>query len=101
MTINSKILTGIYTVALSLAFATPVLATDTVEVKDTDETETALDTEQTRVTRLTQADDNEDVIEEVIILGTRVAGRVSTDLPVAVDAFSNACSGDSELAPLA
>lgn len=39
MTINSKILTGFYIVALSLAFATPVFAADAVEVKNSDKTD--------------------------------------------------------------
>jgi len=89
MTINSKILTGIYTVALSLAFATPVFATDAVEVKDTDETENALDTEQTRVTKLTQADDSDTVLEEVITTGTRSSRpRTAADSTVPVDVLS-------------
>jgi len=66
MKINSKVLTGIYTVAMSLAFAVPVLAADTDEAEESD-----------------------DLLEEIIVTGTRSAGRVSTDLPVAVDAFSS------------
>ena len=89
MKINGKVLTGIYAVALSLVFTAPVLATDTVEATDSDGTSNTLDAGQARVTKLAQTDDSENTLEEVIILGTRVAGRVSTDLPVAVDAFSN------------
>ena len=102
MTINSKILTGIYTVALSLAFATPVLATDAVEVKDTDKTENALDSEQTRVTKLTQADDSDTVLEEVITTGTRSSRpRSAADSPVPVDVLNgedfNAYGGTADL----
>jgi iron complex outermembrane receptor protein len=77
MKINNKVLTGIYTIALSLAFAVPVLAADTDE-----------------------AEDSEDVLEEIIVTGTRTSGRVSTDLPVAVDAFSSedlSATGQSEV----
>jgi len=102
MTINSKILTGIYTVALSLAFATPVLAADAVEVEDTDKTENALDTEQTRVTKLTQADDSDTVLEEVITTGTRSSRpRSAADSPVPVDVLNgedfNAYGGTADL----
>ena len=102
MMINSKILTGIYTVALSLAFATPVLATDAVEVEDTDKTENALDTEQTRVTKLTQADDSDTVLEEVITTGTRSSRpRSAADSPVPVDVLNgddfNAYGGTADL----
>ena len=38
---------------------------------------------------LAQTDESEDVLEEIVVLGTRVAGRVSADLPVPVDMFSN------------
>ena len=98
---DSRLLTSFYTVALSLVFATPVLATDTVnttdpvnttdavEANDIDTTKTTTDAGETRVTKLTQADNN-DALEEVVILGTRVAGRVSADLAVPVDVFSNA-----------
>jgi len=89
MKINGRVLKGVYTIALSLAFTAPVLATDMIEAKDSDGTSNTLAGGQARVTQLAQTDDSENVLEEVIILGTRVAGRVSTDLPVAVDAFSN------------
>ena len=61
-----KVLTGIFTIALSLAFAVPVLAQDADE-----------------------ADGSENVLEEITVTGTRNTSRVSTDLPVAVDAFSS------------
>ena len=104
---ESRFLAGFYTVALSLVFATPVLATDAVDTTDTvdatdtvntpvaveannsDATATTTQAVQTRTTKLSQADDDDDMLEEVVILGTRVAGRVSTALPVAVDMFSN------------
>jgi len=77
MKINNKVLTGICTVAISLVFTAPAFAIDTE--KD---------------------EDSEGVLEEVVILGSRVAGRVSTDLPVAVDAFSSddmAATGQTEV----
>lgn len=92
MKINSKVMTGIYTVALSLAFAAPVYAadaTDATDANDSVDTQNAVDTEQTRVTKLSQTGEEDGVLEEVVILGTRVAGRVSADLPVAVDSFSS------------
>ena len=61
-----KVLTGICTTALSLAFAVPVLAQDA-----------------------DKAEDSDNVLEEITVTGTRTAGRVSTDLPVAVDSFSD------------
>jgi len=61
-----KVLTGISTIALSLVFAVPVLAQDADE-----------------------ADGSESVLEEITVTGTRNTSRVSTDLPVAVDAFSS------------
>ncbi len=102
MKINSKVLTGIYTVALSLAFATPVLATDAVEVKDSDETENALDTEQTRVTKLSQTGESESALEEVITTGTRSSRpRSAADSPVPVDVLNgedfNAYGGTADL----
>ena len=71
MKINSKLLTGIYVVALSLAFSSPILAADIVEENDSLNLTDAQETEQARVTRLTQADDSEGVLEEVITTGTR------------------------------
>ena len=74
--INSKIVTGFYTVALSLAFSAPILAADTVETENLVEGQTTQDTEQTdeaeqaRATKLTQADDNDGVLEEVVTTGT-------------------------------
>ncbi len=100
MKTNIKIFAGIYAIALSLAFAAPVLATESVEEKDSDGTNTTLDAGQARVTKLSQTDDSEGAIEEIVILGTRVAGRVSTDLPVAVDSFSSddmAATGQTEV----
>ena len=92
MTINNKILTGISTLALSLVFAAPVLATNTVDATDTVNTTDAVeakDSDATATTPDTGQTQADDMLEEVVILGTRVAGRVSTDLPVAVDMFSN------------
>ena len=88
MTIN-KVLIGICTIALSLVFAVPVLAADQVEAKDSDAPKDTLDSGQAQTSEAAQTDDLSGELEEVIILGTRVAGRISTDLPVAVDMFSN------------
>jgi len=88
--INRKVLTGVYTVALSLAFAVPVYATEATESKDTDETEKALEIEKNRVTELSQTDEDDGVLEEVITTGTRSRrARSVTDSPVPVDVFSN------------
>ena len=102
MKINSKVLTGIYTVALSLAFAAPVYATEATESKDTDGSEKALETEQTRVTQLTQSDENDGVLEEVITTGTRSSRpRTAADSTVPVDVLSgddfNAYGGTADL----
>jgi iron complex outermembrane receptor protein len=100
--INSKLLTGIYTVALSLAFSSPILAADVVEDKDTLNLTDAQETEQARTTRLTQADDNEGVLEEVITTGTRSQKpRSAADSTVPVDVLSgedfNAFGGTADL----
>lgn len=102
MKINSKVLTGIYTVALSLAFAAPVYAADATESKVTTETEEALETAQNRVTELTQANENEGILEEVITTGTRSSRpRTAADSTVPVDVLSgedfNAYGGTADL----
>ena len=108
MKINSKIVTGFYTVALSLAFSAPILAADAVETENLAEGQTTQDTEQsdeadqTRVTKLTQTDDNEGTLEEVITTGTRSSKpRSAADSTVPVDVFSgedfNAYGGTSDL----
>jgi len=89
MTLDNKILTGICTLALSLAFAAPTLATDQTDATITDDTEQESEARQTREAELAEAENNDNALEEVIILGSRVAGRVSTDMAVAVDTFSN------------
>ncbi|GMR15357.1 MAG: TonB-dependent receptor [Gammaproteobacteria bacterium] len=107
---NSKVLTGLYTVALSLVFSASVIAADTVEDTKKSEiatsaldTETsAQDTEQTRVTKLTQSDSSEGVLEEVITTGTRsTKPRSAADSPVPVDVLSgedfNAYGGTADL----
>jgi len=88
MTIN-KVLIGIFTIVLSLVFAVPVLAADPVEAEDGDAPIDTQDSGQAQTSEAAQPDDLNGELEEVIILGTRVAGRVSTDLPVPVDMFSN------------
>ncbi len=89
MKINSKVMIGVYTVALSLAFATPVYATEATKSNDTDATEKALEAEQTRVTQLTQSNENEGVLEEVVITGTRSSRpRTAADSTVPIDSFS-------------
>jgi iron complex outermembrane receptor protein len=86
--INSKIVTGIYTVALSLAFSAPVLAADPVETDSADKLTTTQDSELNRVTQLTQSDD-EGTLEEVITTGTRsTKPRSAADSTVPVDVLS-------------
>ena len=103
MKINSKIVTGICTVAISLAFSVPTLAADTVETENTGQTKASNpDTEQTRVTKLSQSDDAEGVLEEVITTGTRSAKpRSAADSTVPVDVLSgedfNAYGGTADL----
>lgn len=100
MNIYSKILAGAYTAILSLVISVPVFATDTLEETQADDAGKSSNTEKARITRLAQTNESEALIEEVVILGTRVAGRVSTDLPVAVDAFSSddlAATGQTEV----
>jgi len=86
--INSKIVIGIYTVALSLAFSAPILAADPVETDSADTVTTTQDTDQDRVTQLTQSDD-EGMLEEVITTGTRsTKPRSAADSTVPVDVLS-------------
>jgi iron complex outermembrane receptor protein len=99
--INSKIVTGIYTVALSLAFSAPVLAADPVETGSADKLTTTQDSELDRVTQLTQSDD-EGTLEEVITTGTRsTKPRSAADSTVPVDVLSgddfNAYGGSADL----
>jgi len=100
--INSKIVTGIYTVALSLAFSAPVLAADPVETDSADKLTTTQDAELDRVTQLTQSDEDDGVLEEVITTGTRsTKPRSAADSPVPVDVLSgddfNAYGGSADL----
>ena len=105
MKINSKVMTGIYTVALSLACAAPVYATEATkatESKDADETEKLLENKQNRVTKLTQSNENEGVLEEVITTGTRSSKpRTAADSTVPVDVLNgedfNAYGGTADL----
>jgi outer membrane receptor for ferrienterochelin and colicin len=88
--------------AILMTFTNMALAEIVVKPEEGDSftVKNTLNSGQTRVTKLTQTNDTEGVIEEVVILGTRVAGRVSTDLPVAVDAFSRddlAATGQTEV----
>jgi len=93
--INSKMLTGFYTVALSLAFSTPILAADTAQAGSAQKVKDAQKTEQARVTKLSQSsdaeqpEDNDTVLEEVITTGTRsIKPRSAADSPVPVDVLS-------------
>jgi len=99
--INSKIVTGIYTVALSLAFSAPVLAADPVATDSADKLTTTQDTDLDRATQLTQSDD-EGMLEEVITTGTRsTKPRSAADSTVPVDVLSgddfNAYGGSADL----
>ncbi|TFG46745.1 MAG: TonB-dependent receptor, partial [Candidatus Brocadiia bacterium] len=86
---KNKVLIGISTIVLSLLFAVPVLAADPVEAKDSDAPKDTHDSGQTQTSKAAQTDDLNGELEEVIITGSRVAGRISIDLPVAVDMFTN------------
>jgi iron complex outermembrane receptor protein len=102
MKINNKVLTGIYTLTLSLAFAAPVYATDVTEPDAIDTAENTLDEGQTRVTRLEQSDADEGILEEVITTGTRSSRpRTAADSTVPVDVLSgedfNAFGGTADL----
>ncbi len=102
MKINSKLLTGIYTMALSLAFSTPILATDTTEAESAQKLNDVQETEQARVTKLTQAGEAEGTLEEVITTGTRShKPRSAADSTVPVDVLSgddfNAYGGTADL----
>ena len=102
MKIDSKILTGVYTVALTLAFSTPVLAEDQIDSKDAVDLTDTQETEQTRVTKLTQTDAGDSVLEEVITTGTRSSRpRSAADSTVPVDVLSgddfNAYGGTADL----
>ncbi|MCP4048755.1 MAG: TonB-dependent receptor [Gammaproteobacteria bacterium] len=101
MKINNKIITGIYTVALTLAFSTPVLAEDVDDPKKAD-SKADQGSEQTRVTTLSQTDEAGGVLEEVITTGTRSSRpRSAADSTVPVDVFSgdnfNAYGGTADL----
>lgn len=82
-------LTGVYTVALSLAFSMPILAADTEEAENAQKAKDTQETEQDRVTKLTQSDDSDGVLEEVITTGTRSRKpRSAADSTVPVDVLS-------------
>ena len=97
---RNKILVGIYSIAvLSLVFASPVLAADSA---DADASDKAQESEQSRVTKLAQADNNDNVLEEVITTGTRSSRpRSAADSTVPVDVLSgedfNAYGGTADL----
>ncbi len=102
MKINRKVLTGIYVVALALVFSAPGLAADTTDSNDVAEVKNVQATEQGRVTRLAQTDDNEGVLEEVITTGTRSSRpRTASDSTVPIDVLSgddfNAYGGTADL----
>lgn len=102
MKFSNKILTGIYTAALCLAFATPVLSADGIEAEDTTENKNELQSKQTRATKLAQTDDSSGVLEEVITTGTRSSRpRSAADSTVPVDVLSgedfNAYGGTADL----
>lgn len=98
--ISRKLLTGIYT--LVLVFSTPVLGADPAQADGAEKSNDTDEVEQTRVTKLTQADDNEGVLEEVITTGTRSAKpRSAADSTVPIDVLAgedfNAYGGTADL----
>lgn len=102
MKVNSKVLSGIFAVTLSMTFYLPVVAMETAEDKNADELDNQSETEQARVTRLSQSDSNEGVLEEVITTGTRSSRpRTAADSTVPIDVLSgddfNAYGGTADL----
>lgn len=102
MKVNSKVLPGIFTAVLSMAFYLPVVAMEAEEVNSADEADKQSETEQARVTRLSQSDSNEGVLEEVITTGTRSSRpRTAADSTVPIDVLSgddfNAYGGTADL----
>ena len=102
MEINNKVLTGVYTVALTLAFSTPVLASDEDGSKEAVNLKDVQESEQSRVTALSQTDSSAGALEEVITTGTRSSRpRSAADSTVPVDVFSgddfNAYGGTADL----
>lgn len=102
MKISNKVLTGVYTVALTLAFSTPVLAEDVSDPEDAIELKDVQETDQSRVTTLSQTGEAAGALEEVITTGTRSSRpRSAADSTVPVDVFSgedfNAYGGTADL----
>jgi iron complex outermembrane receptor protein len=66
--------------ALLAAISAPAWADSKVVAED--------DNDENRVTQLAQADNEESVLEEVLITGTRSRGRIAADSTVPIDSFN-------------
>ena len=87
---TKKLLANAIYIALISCVALPVMA-ETNEEKDKEAAnEAAREAADSRVTLLAQADDEEMALEEVLITGTRTAGRTAADSPVPIDSFNAA-----------
>jgi iron complex outermembrane receptor protein len=80
---NKLLVTAIYA-AIFASAAMPAWA----DATDEDAAEAAKKATDSRVTVLAQSDDDENLLEEVLITGTRTQGRVLSDSPVPVDSFN-------------
>ena len=103
MKFSNKVLTGFFSLVLSVVFSAPIMAAKEAKngLADSDraDTDSAV---QSRVTELEQTDGNEGVLEEVITTGTRSAKpRSAADSTVPVDVISgddfNAFGGIADL----
>ncbi len=99
---SSLILTGVSSIALSMAFVMPVQATDTSNIKGSEKTENVPKGAENRVTELSQTEEDNRVLEEVITTGTRSSRpRSAADSTVPVDVLSgedfNAYGGTADL----
>ncbi len=81
---SNKLLVNSFYAALLVGAALPVMA----ETANEDATEVAQENTDSRVTVLAQADDEDNVLEEVLITGTRTQGRIASDSPVPIDSFN-------------
>jgi len=102
MRISTKTFTRIFIITLSTSLSLPAFASDSLEITETDESEKALKSDSARVTSLAQAEDDSNLLEEVITTGTRSSRpRTAADSTVPVDVLSgddfNAYGGTADL----
>jgi iron complex outermembrane receptor protein len=77
------LVSAIYTAILA-SVSMPVFA----DAANEEAAELAKKANDSRVTSLSQSDDEAGVLEEVLITGTRTQGRIASDSPVPVDSFN-------------